>query len=255
MAFELFVLAVGLLGSFTSALLGSGGGLIMVSFLMFLPPLVGLPPIDVKTAGGLGTVQILFATVLGTLAHGRRGMVDRSLVLWSGTAMTVAGMLAAILSSLLPSLLLSTVFAALATGAGLLMAFPARHGDERDWDGSFSRPLAAGVGGGAGGLVGLVGTGTFLLTPSFIHLLHVPTRIAIGTTLGGSILGGLAAAIGKASTGQVPLNLAIMVLLATIPGVILGSWASSRLPPRLLRYLLAGLITFIALRAWWTLFQ
>ena len=88
MPVEVLVGIVGLLGAFTAALVGSGSGLVMVSFLLYVPPLLGLPPIDVKTAAALGPTQILFATLLGTTLHGRRGLVDKRLVLSAGTVQT-----------------------------------------------------------------------------------------------------------------------------------------------------------------------
>jgi len=252
---EVLVGIVGLLGAFTAALVGSGSGLVMVSFLLYLPPLLGLPSIDVKTAAALGPTQILFATLLGTALHGRRGLVDKRLVLSAGTAMAAAAVFAAILSAALPTRVLAVVFALLATAAGLVMFLPPAHKSDSGSAGDFSRLLAVLIGGGAGTVVGLVGAGTFLLTPAFLQVLRTPTRVAIGSTLGVSLLGGLAAVVGKLSTGQVPYALAVAVLVGTVPGVFLGAWASHRLPPKVLRYLLAVLITIIALRAWWGLLR
>jgi uncharacterized membrane protein YfcA len=250
MPIELLVGLVGLVGSFTSALLGSGGGLVMLSLLLYLPPALGMPALDVRTATGLGATQILCATALATLLHGRRGRVDRRLALWVAPFMTVATVLAAILSAVFPAKLLIAAFAGIATTAGALMFVPVRHAvEETAWAGAFNRPLSSLVGLVAGAFVGLIGAGTFLLTPGFLHA-HVPTRIAIGTTLAVSIVAALAAALGKAATGQVPLLAALAVLVGTVFGAQLGARVSGRLPPAVLRALLGGLISLIALRAW-----
>jgi uncharacterized membrane protein YfcA len=228
----------------------------MLPLLLYLPPLLGLAPLGVKTATGLATAQVLCATVLGTLAHRRSGLVDRRLILWVAPSMTATSLLAALLSGVLPNRVLLGVFALVATVAGAALLWPAgHHADEREWTGVFNRPLAGVIGAVAGALVGLVGSGTFVLTPAFLYLLRVPTRITIGSSLGVAVLAALAATLGKGATGQVSPELALAVLLGTIPGAQLGARLSRRLSPRLLRHLLAVLILLIALRAWWDLLQ
>jgi uncharacterized protein len=252
---ELLVGVLGLAGAFASALLGIGGAIVMLPLLLYAPPLFGLPPFDLKTATGLAVAQVFFATAFGTLAHRRHGAVDHKLVLWVGPAMAAASMAAALVSGLLPSRLLLGVFAAVATAAGGVMFLPPRHGEEHPWTSDFSRPLGCAVGVGAGLLVGLIGSGTYVLAPSFLYLLKVPTRVTIGSTLGVAVFAALAAVLGKAATGLVPLGPAAAILVATVPGVQLGAYVSSRLSPRLLRLLLALTITLIALRAWWDLLR
>jgi len=253
---ELFVGLLGLVGAFVSALVGIGGAIVMLPLLLYVPPLVGLPPFDVKAATGLASAQVLFATVLGTFLHHRRGSVDRRLVLWVAPAMTAASLVAAIVSSALPPQALLATFAVVATLAGGAMLLPARHlVEEHPRVGVFNRPLACLIGVVSGTLVGLVGSGTFVLAPAFLHLLRVPTRITIGSTLGVAVFAALAATLGKTATGQVPLGPALAVLVGTVPGVYVGAHVSGRLSPALLRALLAVLITVVALRAWWDLLR
>jgi uncharacterized membrane protein YfcA len=226
----------------------------MIPLLLYLPPLFGLPAIDVKAATGIATVQVLFATLLGTLAHHRYGRVDLQLILWVAPSMTAASMLAALLSSELPGQALLGVFAAVATIAAATMwpsALAVDAADRRVWAGEFSRPLATLVGAFVGGVVGLTGAGTFLLAPVFLQVLHVPTRLTIGSALGVAVLAALAATLGKAATGLVSGDLALAVLLGTAPGIYLGTRLSHRLEPGLLRRMLTVLITLVAIRTWW----
>lgn len=266
MPVAVLVAFLSLLGAFASSLLGVGGAIITLPLLLYAPPVFGQPPFEVGAATGLATVQVLFSTVLGTLAHRRYGTVNTRLVLWVGPSMAGASLLAAVVSSALPARLLLLVFASVASAAGLVMLIPVRHhADEEHWSAPatgatrpaapFSRPLACLVGAGAGTLVGLVGAGTFVLAPAFLHLLRVPTRVTIGSTLGVAMFAALAAAFGKATTGQVPLAPAVGVLIGTGPGVLLGAYVSTRLPPRALRWLLAAIIILVALRAWWDLLR
>ncbi|HZS02486.1 MAG TPA: sulfite exporter TauE/SafE family protein [Chloroflexota bacterium] len=254
MLIAVFVAMTGLAGAFASALLGIGGAILVLPLLLYLPPAVGLPALGVGTATALAATQVLFATLGGAFVHGRRGLVDRRLVLAVGPAMTAASALAAICSAALPPRLLVAVFAVVATSAGAVMFLPARQpAEEASWSGPFSRPWAVVAGAAAGTLVGLVGSGTFVLAPAFLHLLHVPTRVTIGSTLGVAIFAAAAAALGKAATGLIPVELALAMLLGTLPGVVLGARASGRLSPRVLRLLLAVIISTIAGRAWWDL--
>ena len=251
-----FVAATGFLGAFASALLGIGGAILALPLLLYVPPALGLAPLGVNTAAGLAAAQVLFATIGGSLLHSRRGLVDRGLVLSVGPAMTAASAITAIFSAALPPRLLVAVFAVVATAAGVVMLLPARYlADETPWTGTFSRPLAGLAGAFAGALVGLVGSGTFVLAPAFLYLLRVPTRVTIGSTLAVAIFAAAAAVLGKAATGDVPADLALAMLVGTLPGVVLGERASGRLSPHLLRLLLAALIVVIAARAWWDLLR
>jgi uncharacterized membrane protein YfcA len=68
-----------------------------------------------------------------------------------------------------------------------------------------------------------------------------------------AILAALAATLGKRASGLISLDLALAVFLGTVPGIARGARVSRLLAPRALMYLLAGLVTLIALRAWWDL--
>ena len=53
MLLAVFVAVTGLCGAFTSALLGVGGAIVVLPLLLYLPPVLGLPPMGVNTATGL----------------------------------------------------------------------------------------------------------------------------------------------------------------------------------------------------------
>src|SRR3954465_5601275 len=96
-----FVAVTGLVGAFASGLLGIGGAILVLPLLLYVPPAIGLPTLGIGTATGLAATQVLFATIAGTVLHGRRGLVDRQLVLAVGPPMTAASALAAIFSAAL----------------------------------------------------------------------------------------------------------------------------------------------------------
>jgi uncharacterized membrane protein YfcA len=98
---------------------------------------------------------------------------------------------------------------------------------------------------------GLLGAGgAWLLLPLLVRVLQVPTRMAVGSSLGVTLLGVAAAAIGKLATGQVPLALVPAGLLGVVPGSVLGAFLSQKIPASNLRYALAALVGLIALQTW-----
>ena len=116
---------------------------------------------------------------------------------------------------------------------------------------SISAPLAVLIGAAVGFTGGLVGqAGSFILIPLMVYVLRVPTRFAIGSNLGIILFAALAGLGGKLGTAQVPLFLALALVGGAVPAAQVGAWASRRTKPRLLRYLLAGVVTSAAIAIW-----
>ncbi len=253
---DLVVWLLGAVGAFVAALLGVGGAIVMLPLLLYVPPALGVPALGIKTATALAATQVLCASVTAAIVHQRRGFVDGRLVLWVGPAMTAGSTVGAIGTTMLPNAVIMTVFAAAATIAGAMLAWPAgRFVDDASWHGEFSRLGACVIGAAAGLLVGLVGAGTFVLAPAFLHLLRVPTRVAIASSLAVAILAAASATFAKSAAGLIPLDLAAAIFLGTVPGALAGARVSHRLSPRVLRMLLTAILALVALRAWWAVLR
>lgn len=241
--------ALGLVGGFLSGLLGIGGGIVMVPLLLFVPPLLGFPALDMRQVAGMTLVQVFVAALLGYLAH-RRGRTMSQVVVWMGSGMVFGTGAGALLAKWVSPPVLEAVFAGLALTAAPLLLFtpPADEvgeGLRRD----FSRALAFGAALAIGFLSGLVGVGgAFLVIPVMVYLLGVPTRVAIGSSLGVLVAAALVGALAKWGTGQIPV-LETAVLCAGTP---LGSWSGARVsrevPARGLRLSLAVLLGVTAVR-------
>jgi uncharacterized membrane protein YfcA len=249
------LVALGLTGGTLSGLLGIGGGLVIVPLLLYVPHWLGFAEIDIRTASAVAVVQVTAATLSGTLAHRRRGGVHVRLAVTMSVASATGALLGGLVSAWVPGDFLLRSTAVLATVAALMMFLPARV----DLGSSTVEPttlpfnvLLVAVAGLAIGLViGLNGSGAFLMTPVLIYLVGVPTRTALGTVLAIGFPTSLAAATGKVATGQVPLVMTAIVVVGAIVGAQIGSGLSARTPARILRWLYGALVSAIAIGLWY----
>ncbi|MFQ6029547.1 MAG: sulfite exporter TauE/SafE family protein [Dehalococcoidia bacterium] len=253
------VIAVGAASGFLAGLVGLGGGILSAPLLLFAPGLFGLADLPVKEVTGLTMVQGLAGALSGLVRHSSYGFVSRRLVGYIGVSVAVTAVLGALLSQWVPDRGILAVFAGMAMVAALLVFLPRpdNGGDQdRPTEVAFNVWLAMGLAaliGLGGGLVGQAGS--FILIPTMIYLLRIPTRIAIGSNLGIILLASLAGVAGKLAAAQVPLLLAAALVGGAIPGAQLGAWVGRRVQPRKLRYILAGVVGLAALRIWWDVFS
>ncbi len=124
LAITLFL--IGAAGGFLSGWLGIGGGIVVAPLLLYVPPWLGLPPLDMKVVAGLTMVQSLFATGSGVLVHRRFHHVSRQLVLWAGLSTAGASLAGALASAYVSAELLLGIFAVMALLAAGLMFVPRR---------------------------------------------------------------------------------------------------------------------------------
>lgn len=253
--YDLFFLALGLIGGTLSGLLGIGGGLVIVPLLLYAPQWLGFGEIDIRTASAVAVVQVTAATLSGTLAHKKRGAVSMRLAITMSVASVAGALLGGVLSAYVPSGLLLLVTASLATTAALLMFLPARI-ESADPGAAPAYNIAVVLGAGflIGLMIGMNGAGSFLMMPALIYLAGLPTRVALGTVLAVGFPTSLAASIGKLTTGQVPYWLALLIVIGALIGAQGGSWLSARTSPRVLRWLYGGLVSIIAAGLWYDIF-
>jgi len=251
------VFFLGLGVSFFSGFLGIGGGIIMAPALLYLLPLLGGVGLDMKAVTGLTITQGLFACLSGAIRHGRYSFVSRSLVIYMGSAILISALTGAVISRSMHNNVLVGIFAALALVAAVLMFIPQPQRDEEvplD-EVRFNKAAAVGVAVLVGLLGGMVGQGgSFILIPLMLFVLKIPTRIALGSNLAIVFISSAAGFTGKFATGQVPLVLALVLVLGALPGAQIGGYVSKRTQPRVLRMVLACVIAFAAARMWYDIF-
>lgn len=248
------LVAIAFAVSVLSGWLGIGGGIVMAPALLYGPPLLGWPGLDVRTVTGLTIAQGLFACSAGAWRHDAARHVDRALAAWMGGVIVVAALAGALGSAWVPARALLGLFAVLAAAAAGLLCVPAP-GAEGTGDAAprspapFSRPRAVACAAAVGLLGGSVGQGgSFLLIPLMVHVLRVPTRVALGSNLAVVLCASVAGFAGKLATGQVAVGPAALVALGALPGATLGAACSFRTPPRWLRRALAVVVGAAAIR-------
>jgi len=252
-AFLLTLSLLGFVGSFVSGFLGVGGAIVMIPLVYYVPPLFGVGSLDIRHVAGVTMTQVLAASVIGALTHGRSAMVHRRLALTGGTAMALGSLLGAVMSSRVSGHAILAIFALMTTMALPLMFVSPTRIDESalrsnvpfDAAGAVIYPGAIGL---ASGLVGA--GGAFLLVPVLIALLRIPVRLSIGTSLAMTAVSASMGFLGKALTAQVPLWPALAVVVGSLLGAPLGARTSRRAPVNVLRAMLASLIGLVAIRVW-----
>jgi len=228
-----------LLGAITgvlAGLLGIGGGLVLVTALVWLLPLHGVPEDAAMHAALASALASVVLTGLSSArAHHRRGSVLWPTVRWLAPGMLVGAWLGSHLAMVLPGALLKWAVAGYCGVVGLQMmlsrtpaagtAAPAPRG-----------PGLTVVGGGIGALASVVGIGGGSLTvPLLIWLGTAPVR-AVGTSAACGTLIGMASAAGyafQAPPGALPAHAIGYVYLPAALGVALTSMLAAPLGTRL----------------------
>lgn len=244
------IAAIAFVISMVSGMVGLGGAVLLIPAYLYLPGLFGMLPLDIKSISGLTSFQVLASSLLGMIVHRKRGAVDKRLVLAMGIPIVAASLTGALLSvSVEPGFLLISFGAMAVVGAALVLLRQEPPEPPAGTAVRFHVPGAVGIALGVGFFGGMVGApGAFLLSPLMMTVLRIPTRITIGSTLGIVLLSALAASVGKSAAGLVPVPQTLVAVLFAIPGAMLGSMLSHRLPTKTLRLALAVMIAGVAVQ-------
>jgi uncharacterized membrane protein YfcA len=259
---DAILIALGFIGAIVAGLVGVGGAIVMIPLLLYVPPLVGQPALDIHTISGITMAQVAAAGLAGLLGHLHHRPVRSTLVTTLGSGMMAGSLVGAALSRLVPPRGLTALFAALALAAAVVMFGLPRSGRGKAVARLPEHPkkanpyLAVASGLAVGLLVGMVGAGGgFLLVPLMIYVLHVPLRHAISASLAIVVLSGVAGMIGKAVTGQIDWIPAVALVTGALPGARLGASLSRRMKTELLSLVLAVIIGLVSLKMWWEILR
>jgi hypothetical protein len=231
---------------------GVGGGSLMTPLLILL---FGIHP-----ATAVGT-DLLFASAtktVGTAVHGVSRTVDWQLVarLAMGSVPTTAlsllllsqlGTQSAAVTTLITSVLSIALFA---TAVVLLFRkrIIARYsGYLTGMDPHKTFFMTVVVGGILGILVSIssVGAGAIGVTALILLYPQLPMARIVGSDIAHAVPLTLLAGMGHWMLGLTDLSLLSSLLMGSIPGIIIGSYAAPRMPDTALRYVLAGTLVVV----------
>jgi hypothetical protein len=104
------------------------------------------------------------------------------------------------------------------------------------------------VGGVLGVLVSItsVGAGAIGVTALILLYPKLPTARIVGSDIAHAVPLTLAAGIGHWLLGSIDLDVLVSLLLGSIPGILIGSYAAARIPEAALRLVLAGTLIVVA---------
>jgi uncharacterized membrane protein YfcA len=269
--FELLILLASIVAGAFGALIGVGGGLILV------PLLTIVFAVDIKVAVAASLLGVIAVSTTASSAYLGRGWVDRRLGLVLLVATSLGGILGGYIAGLLDGRVVAAIFGVVLLLVALQMARRRAHvpppadvaPGRLEFDSSYIEPTSGeevhyrarriGVSGlisvGAGALSGLLGIGGGVVNvPTMNVLMGIPIRVATSTStymLGATAV---ASAVLYYSRGEIDGLLAAPVVIGMLVGARVGAQLAPRVPTRALQ-LVFGLISIVfaaqmLIRAW-----
>ncbi len=235
-----------LFGAMIGLLLGTigGGGSILT-----VPILVYALELGVHEATSTSLVIVGLTALFGVIPHARSGRVD----LRTAQIFGAAGVLGAFGGTWLgdrvsgPAILL--LFGVLMVVVASRMAFGKRNdaGTTPSATSGFSLPILA-TGLTVGLMTGFFGVGGgFLIVPALVLILHLPMRLAVGTSLVIIAINSAAGVVAHLGTGGVDLRLAGIFVGGGIMGTIIGGRFAGRADEAKLTRAFALLVALVGL--------
>ncbi|MEX3616057.1 sulfite exporter TauE/SafE family protein [Paenibacillus glucanolyticus] len=243
---------IGFIGSFISGMVGIGGSIIKYPMLLYIPPLFGLAAFTAHEVSGISAVQVFFATIGGVWAYRKGGYLNKTLIIYMGSAILLGSFLGGFGSNMMSEDGINLIYGILALIAAVMMFIPNKGVDDISLDQvTFNKWLAAVLALIVGIGAGIVGAaGAFLLVPIMLVVLKIPTRMTIATSLAITFISSIGSAIGKLTTGQVDYIPALIMVIASLIASPLGASAGKKMNTKVLQIILAVLILATAIKIW-----
>jgi uncharacterized membrane protein YfcA len=231
----------GLAAGLFSGALGVGGASVAT-------PLVRLLGVNPFQAVGSTVPMIIPGSATGAWTYFRSGLIDYRAAFWTTLSGAVASFAGARSTRLFEGSYLMIATAAVIFVLGIRL-FP--DPDEQDEDSEPPRGSAAGfaaLGVVAGYSSGLLGVGGgFLIVPAFIKFFHLPTKVALGTSLTVIAVTMVPNMVGHILVGNIDWRVALLLCVAVIPGARLGAKLTILSSERPLRITMAIAFSLAAL--------
>lgn len=257
-------LLMGLFVGYFAGLLGIGGGLILVTLMVYLFTLQGFPEDRIlHMALGTSITSIVFTSISSLRAHHKHGVVRWDIVRMAIPGLTIGTLLGTLVADQLQSKYLAIFFVIFVYYSAVQMVVDAKPKPTRKLPGTLGLNFASVL---IGVLSALVGVGGGVMTIPLMSMCNVPMRNAIGTSaalglpiaIAGTV-GFILTGLGKDhlppfSIGYVYLPALIGVVIGTLVTVPWGAKMAHTMPVSRLKRIFAVILFILATRMLWTLF-
>lgn len=226
---------MGLVAGFFAGLLGIGGGLILVSLMVFAFNAQGFTADRVMhLALGTSLATIVFTSIKSILAHHRHGAVRWDIVRHSAAGLVLGTLAGSAVADALRSRALAVVFTAFVVYSAVNMMLDIRPRPDRRLPGPAGLQIGAGLVGLASALVGA--GGGFISIP-LMSFCNVPMRQCVATSaalgLPIAVSGTLGFLIGGWGKDQLPALSLGYIYLPALVGIVAGTFITVPVGARL----------------------
>ncbi len=257
-------LLMGLFVGFLAGMLGVGGGLILVTLMVFLFGLQGFPSDRIlHIALGTALTSIVFTSISSLRAHHRHGAVRWDIVKMATPGLVSGTLLGAVVADRMASKYLAIFFVAFVYFAAVQMFVDMKPKPTRTVPGWAGMSVAAII---TGIVSSLVGAGGGLLSIPLMTLCNVPMRNAVGTSAALGLPIAIAGTAGYVYTGlgqdHLPPFTLGYVYVPALVGIVIGTFvtvpagakAAHTMPVPRLKKIFAVILFLMATKMLWTLF-
>lgn len=264
MEWWIIYLLMGLFVGFFAGLLGIGGGLILVTLMVYLFTLQGFPADRLlHLALGTSITSIVFTSISSLRAHHKHGAVRWDILRTAVPGLVVGTLLGTVVADLLKSKYLAIFFVIFVYYSAVQMFANVKPKPTRQLPGKAGMTVVAVI---VGIVSSLVGVGGGVMTIPLMSLCNVPMRQAIGTSAALGLPIAIAGAIGFIATGlgkdHLPALSLGYVYLPALVGIVIGTfvtvpWGAKMahsMPVTRLKRIFAVILFILATRMLWSLF-
>jgi uncharacterized membrane protein YfcA len=257
-------LLMGLFVGFFAGLLGIGGGLILVTLMVYLFTLQGFPADRLlHLALGTSITSIVFTSISSVWAHHKRAVVRWDILRAAVPGLVVGTLLGAIVADQLKSKYLAIFFVVFVYYSAIRMFANLKPKPTRQLPGKTGMNVTSVI---VGIISSLVGVGGGVMTIPLMTLCNVPMRQAIGTSAALGLPIALAGTVGYIITGlgkdHLPALSLGYVYLPALVGIVIGTFVTvpwgarmaHSMPVATLNRIFAVILFVLATRMFWSLF-
>jgi uncharacterized membrane protein YfcA len=257
-------LLMGLFVGFFAGLLGIGGGLILVTLMVYLFTLQGFPADRLlHLALGTSIASIIFTSLSSLRAHHKHGAVRWDILRMAVPGLVVGTLLGTVVADLLQSKYLAIFFVIFVYYSAAQMFANVKPKPTRQLPGTAGMIAVSLV---IGVVSSLVGVGGGVMTIPLMNLCNVPMRQAIGTSAALGLPIAVAGTAGFIATGwgkdHLPALSVGYVYLPALVGIVIGTfitvpWGARMahsMPVTRLTKIFAVILFILATKMLWSLF-